>query len=243
MTGIREHPVRDIEDFINGFKEFRDTFWEGQDPLYRELARGQHPNALVIACCDSRVDPALLTGSRPGDLFVVRNVANLVPPFAPDAGLHGVSAALEFGVLSLEVRNIIILGHSGCGGIRALMEDRGDTGHFVGRWMSIAHGARDSVRARLGHHPLEKQCAACERAGILLSLENLTGFPFVRQRLDAGLLSLHGWYFDMRAGELSSYDARSGRFLPLVNHDVCAAHDFDGAPGGHATFPAPPEPQ
>jgi carbonic anhydrase len=155
----------------------------------------------------------------PGELFVVRNVANLVPPYEPDAGYHGVSAALEYAVCFLKVTHIIVLGHSQCGGIEGLMKDPVDCpGEFISRWVSIAAPARAEVQQRLAGKPVEVRKRACEQAALLLSLDNLLTFPWLRQRAEQGELFLHGWYFDLVRGELLSYEARSGTFRPLVQH-------------------------
>lgn len=209
--------MEDIAKLIAGFRRFQKNYFRGDTELFDQLKEGQQPITLVIACSDSRVDPALLLDCAPGDLFVVRNVANLVPPYEPDAGYHGVSAALEYAVRSLRVPHIIVLGHSQCGGIAGLMEGAGDgPGEFLGRWVNIAAAARDEVMQRLASKSPEVRARACEQASILLSLDNLLTFPWVRQRAEQGELLLHGWYFDMARGELSSYEADSGEFRPLV---------------------------
>lgn len=144
-------------------------------------------------------------------------MANLVPPCEVDVGHHGISAALEFGVCSLGVEHIIVLGHSQCGGIRALMEDSygAEEGGFIAEWMSIAEPAREKVRRELPHKPIDLQARACEQAAILLSLENLLSFPWIAQRVNNRTLSLHGWYFDMSQGELLGFDAVSQALIPL----------------------------
>jgi carbonic anhydrase len=144
-------------------------------------------------------------------------VANLVPPCENDSRHHGVSAALEYAVCHLEVEHIIILGHSGCGGIAALMHDipAGRPTEFIGPWVSIADRARDQVRSALAGKEPEKQNRACEQAAVLISLENLLTFPWIRQRVEAGTLLLHGWYFDICTGQLLSYDPESAAFEPL----------------------------
>lgn len=206
--------MRDVNKFISGFKRFQSD-WLGPDvSLFDNLRKGQSPGTMVIACSDSRVDPLFLTDSYPGDLFVVRNVANLVPPCEPDDGRHGVSAALEYAVCHLEVENIIVMGHSQCGGIKGLMEGVCACGDhsFIGNWVSIAQNAKEKVLAELPEKPMDMQASACERAAILLSLENLMTFPWVRERVEKGQLALHGWYFDLQAGTLSGYSASSRHF-------------------------------
>lgn len=209
--------MQDINKFIAGFKQFQRSYFGENQELFDKLKQSQQPRTLIISCCDSRVDPAILTRSEPGDLFVVRNVANLVPPCEVGGGHHGISAALEFGVCSLGVKHIIVLGHSQCGGIRALMEDSygSEEGGFISQWMNIAEPAREKVRRELPHKPFDLQARACEQAAILLSLENLLSFPWIAQRVSNGTLSLHGWYFDMSQGELLGYDAATQTLIPL----------------------------
>ncbi len=210
--------MQDINGFISGFKRFQDN-WLGSDKtLFNTLRKGQSPKAMLIGCSDSRVDPAILTDCAPGDLFIVRNVANLVPPCEPDAGHHGVSAALEYAVCHLEVEHIIVMGHSQCGGIRGLLDGVCGCGEhsFIGNWVGIAEDAKQKVLSELPDKPAEVQGHACERASILLSIENLMTFPWIRQRVEEGRLTLHGWYFDLQAGTLSGYSPDSGTFELLA---------------------------
>jgi carbonic anhydrase len=208
--------MEDIEKFIRGFQRFQKRYLS-EPETFNSLREGQHPGTLVIGCCDSRVDPALLTGCAPGELFVIRNVANLVPPCTPDAP-PGVSSAIEFAVCGLEVSRIIVLGHAKCGGIRALMTPRRltDETDFVGRWMRIADPVRQSVLQELHHKSADAQYKACELASILHSVENLLSYPWIKRRVEEGSLVLHGWYFDIDRGELLAYSPRRQEFLPLV---------------------------
>jgi carbonic anhydrase len=206
--------MTDIKKFITGFKRFRKSYFGQDQQLFGELKLGQKPTTLVIACSDSRVDPAIITDCEPGDLFVVRNVANLVPPYEKGRGLHGVSTALEFAVCSLKVENIIVLGHSQCGGIHALME--GTTGEFVPGWVNIARRAKERVLAELPKASSKEQLYACGEAAILVSLENLKTFPWLKARVESGDLELHGWHFDIETGELMAYVPSSGRFESLA---------------------------
>jgi carbonic anhydrase len=214
----------DVIQFITGFGRFQKKYFSATKGVYHQLRGGQRPKALVIACCDSRADPAIITDCDPGELFVVRNVANLVPPYEADGGVHGVSSALEFGVKTLKVEHIIVLGHALCGGITALMQGDVPTeqSEFIGPWMRIAARARSDVLARLGHKPFDAQVRACEKAAILTSLENLITFPWIEERVNAGSLTLHGWYFDLVHGALLGYDSDTGRFEPLVEAPVLA---------------------
>lgn len=206
--------MKDIDHFIAGFKRFQQHYFDQDEQRFAPLKQGQNPKVLVIGCSDSRVDPAILTGCAPGELFVVRNVANLVPPCEYDNHHHGVSAALEYAVCHLEVERIIVLGHSGCGGIGALMHgiSNGRSAEFIGPWVQIAERAKAQVLKELpGKEPV-KQSRACEQAAILVSLENLLTFPWIRERVESGSLLLHGWYFDISIGQLYSYSPGVGNF-------------------------------
>lgn len=209
-----QHPV--LTRLTAGFHRFQRQWFCKDHNLYEELREGQNPLAMVIACSDSRVDPVLLTDSHPGDLFVVRNVANLVPPYAPDKNYHGVSAALEYAVCHLHVRDIIVMGHAECGGIQSLLDGGTDEDEFLGIWMQVLHRARDIVNRLLPDaSPLQRR-RACEMWGIRVSLENLLTFPWIREAVDNDLLTLHGWYFDLDNGELLQLDPHSDDFYPLV---------------------------
>lgn len=211
--------MAEVKALIEGYRKFYARYYASGDPLYRELsAHGQSPKTLVIACSDSRVDPSIITKSGPGDIFVVRNVANLVPPYGPDvASLHGVSAALEFAVRILEVKHIVILGHSDCAGIAALLEPgKTDNTDFIGLWVNIAAKAREKTLSERQPDECPREVQhRCEKESILLSLSNLTGFPWVRTRVKAGTLTLHGWYFSMNDGRLLEYDPGQGAFVPI----------------------------
>ncbi|HKL25598.1 MAG TPA: carbonic anhydrase [Desulfuromonadales bacterium] len=204
----------DIEAFIAGFKRFQKNWLGSDQTLFDSLRQGQSPKAILIGCSDSRVDPAILSDCAPGDLFVVRNVANLVPPCEQDSGLHGVSAALEYAVCHLEVEHIIVMGHSQCGGIKGLMEGICECSEhsFIANWVGIAQKAKERVLQEFPGKPEEMQIQACERASILLSLQNLMTFPWIERRVEDGQLALHGWYFDLQAGTLSGYSPASGHF-------------------------------
>jgi carbonic anhydrase len=222
--------VADIATFVAGFERFQEKYFAGDDSVYTRLRQGQKPHALVISCCDSRADPGMLMGAGPGDIFVVRNVANLVPPYRNEAEMPGIRADIEFAVKSLNVEHIIILGHSGCGGIRALMDGEGVTKsnfEFIGAWVNIASAARERVMRELAGESDAVKARACERWAIALSLDNLLSFPWIGDRVEAGTLALHGWYFDIDAGELLAYSRETSSFAPLVAKT--AAVQTDGA--------------
>ncbi|TAJ77742.1 MAG: carbonic anhydrase [Gallionellaceae bacterium] len=205
-----------IEKLVAGFKQFRSHNYEEHRALFERLAKqGQSPKTIVVGCCDSRVDPAIVTNCDPGDLFIIRNVANLVPPYEISGNYHGTSAALEFGVCNLEVENIIVLGHAQCGGVRALMNwapGSEPQDGFISGWMKIARNARNRVLSRMQGEPIAAQALACELEAIKVSLDNLLTFPWILERVAQKKLALHGWYFDMGRGELLRYNPDSNRF-------------------------------
>jgi carbonic anhydrase len=205
-----------MDELMEGYRRFRAETWARERDRFEALAeRGQSPRALVVACSDSRVDPQMVFSAAPGELFVVRNVANLVPPYQPDAAYHGTSAALEFAVRVLQVRHVVVLGHALCGGVRALLEGPPPgTEDFVAPWMGIARGARDRVLLRCEGVSDEERQEAGEREVVRLSLENLMTFPWIREAVDEGRLRLHGGHFGIRSGRLYMLGA-SGKFAPV----------------------------
>ena len=191
-----------INRLIAGFKSFRKTHYDEQPEFYRSLVeKGQSPEVMVIACSDSRVDPSLMTKAEPGELFIVRNVANLVPPYESDRHEHGTSAAIEFAVRDLGVKHIIVLGHSHCSGIKCLCMGDAEVGNreFIHDWISIVEEARDDNLEG------EIQLRHVERQAIKVSLKNLLSFPWVKSQVEDGSLTLHGWCFDLEAGELLAH--------------------------------------
>jgi carbonic anhydrase len=205
------------ERLVAGYRAFRETRLPIEQDRYRALADdGQRPEIMVIGCSDSRVSPEVIFDARPGELFVLRNVANLVPPYLPTGHVHGVSAALEFAVLALRVKHIVVLGHARCGGIRAYAEaaEPLSPGDFVGRWMALIAPAAEAVGGQ-GGRPLEGYLAALEQASIARTLENLMTFPCVRILNAKRRLTLHGAYFDVATGILSARDPATGRFEPV----------------------------
>jgi carbonic anhydrase len=207
-----------LDKLVQGFRGYRDGSYEKSRPLISDLvARGQRPEVAVVACSDSRVDPAILFQSDPGDLFMVRNVANLVPPMEEEGTFHGTSAALEFAVIGLEVKHLVVLGHAHCGGIRLMMDPQpeGTAFSFVTPWVSMLAAAHRRVLATMGQADDAARIRACEQNAVLVSLENLTTFSWVRERVQSGVLQLHGWYVDIAIPELSAYNWESRSFIPL----------------------------
>lgn len=210
--------MADVTKFISGIENFRQQHFGENAELATDLLAGQKPQALLIGCCDSRVDPALLTECAPGDLFVLRNIANLVPPYKKDNDYHGVSSSIEYAVCYLKVTDIIVLGHSHCGGIGALMQsvEGQEEGEFISKWVNIAAPARDKVLREMAGADAEKQARACEKEAILVSLKNLLTFPWVKDRTARGQLTLHGWYYNIGSGQLKHYNPLNGAFEVLV---------------------------
>lgn len=206
-------------DLIDGFHRFREEHFADDDALYKQLVQdGQTPKILVVACCDSRVDPALVLDCAPGDLFVIRNVANLVPPAeSRSGGRHGTSAALEYGVRVLGVEHIIVLGHAHCGGIRSLLTGggAGEQASYINSWMRVAEEAQKKVEKKIPDASFEERERACEQQAILSSLENLMTFEWISASVATGKLELHGWYFDIEHGQLLSYDPTTRDFLEV----------------------------
>jgi len=196
-----------IEKLIEGVRGFRATHFEQKPERLRSLVvGGQSPAVLVIACSDSRIDPALLTNAEPGDLFVVRNVANLVPPYVADGTARGTSAAIEFAVRDLGVKHLIVLGHSRCGGIQALIDHNGGKPlgrDFIAPWVNmVAHVCAQVPRGPDFSTNPERRARHIEQRAILASLRNLHDFPWIAERVDAGTLDVRGWWFDLEHGEL-----------------------------------------
>jgi carbonic anhydrase len=202
---------------IDGYGAFASGRLQSEQDRYRELAEhGQTPEIMVIGCCDSRVSPEVIFDARPGELFVVRNVANLVPPYETDGKYHGVSAALEFGVGVLKVKHIVILGHAHCGGVRAFAEGAEpiSPGDFVGRWMSLMAPATAKVGPRESMSQPE-YLERMEKASIVNTLDNLMTFPRLRKLIERGEVMPHGAYFGVAKGELSVLDRATGEFRPV----------------------------
>lgn len=217
MTHDTTHNDPIIQRLLEGHRGFYERYLDSSFAEYRnEASQGQSPHTMIISCSDSRVSPSIITNSGLGELFQVRNVANLVPPYESDQSTHhGTSAALEFAVLSLQVQHIILLGHSSCGGIRALIEEAQTIlspeveCSFILPWMDIVRPAKEKTASL----PPEKRQRACEEEAIKISLTNLLSFPWIATRVQQGTLALHGWHFDIPSGELTLYDRTQDRFI------------------------------
>jgi carbonic anhydrase len=202
------------QHLIDGYRTFASERLPTEQSRYRELSeRGQSPEVMVIGCCDSRVSPEAIFDAGPGELFVVRNIANLVPVYQPDEGAHGVSAALEYAVNVLRVKHIVVLGHAQCGGIRAFIDkiEPLSPGDFIGKWMAMFIKPGEVVEQR-DHETMQKFVERIEKAAVFRSLENLMTFPFVKTQAASGALSVHGAYFGVAEGSLFVLDPATKEF-------------------------------
>lgn len=215
---MTHRPSPELDRLLEGYARFRNTGWTSNRERWATLKDGQQPGVMVIACSDSRVDPAQIFDVNPGEIFVVRNVAAMVPPFETTPGHHGVSAALEFAVQVLQVQEIVVMGHGMCGGCKAALtrELHGTEpgkGGFIADWIALLDDAREEVVA---HHGVEGRAAerAMEQAGVRASLANLRTFPCVREKERDGSLNLRGAFFAISDGVLHLLDEDTGRFAP-----------------------------
>ena len=203
---------------IDGYSAFRAERLPHEQQRFTQLAeQGQAPEIMVIGCCDSRVSPEVIFDARPGELFVARNIANLVPPYTPDGAQRAMSAALEFAVQALKVKHIVVLAHAQCGGIRAYAEEAEplSPGDFIGNWMSIIEPAAKAVGPR-GGRPFQDYVTALEQTSAVKTLDNLMTFPYVRRRVEAGEMHLHAAYFGVATGDLSVYDPAQKKFVRVA---------------------------
>ena len=206
--------MAEIEKLLEGYKVFYEkNFVLNDGDAFKDIQTSQSPKTLIIACCDSRVDPVILTNAKIGDIFVIRNIANLVPPYQPmwDSN-HGTSAAIEFAVNHLKVKHIVVMGHSNCGGIKALIDDDIDINKefsFITDWIRIAKKIKEDIPKDLTN---EEKYIFCEQAGIKVSLKNLMTFPFVKEKTQNKTLKLHGWYFSLKDGSLSTLNKEADKF-------------------------------
>ncbi|MEP7130809.1 MAG: carbonic anhydrase [Sphingomicrobium sp.] len=208
-----------LEQLIEGYRRFRETDWAHERERWSDLAEGQSPKVMILSCADSRVDPAQIFDARPGEMFVVRNIAALAPPYETSRGFHGVSAALEFAVAKLDVGEILVMGHGRCGGCAAALTGQFDDtppgeGHFIADWVRMLDDARDRVRAR--HTELDREAfLEMEREAVKVSLANLRTFPWIVEREAVERLSLHGAHFSIAEGRLYVLDEAEENFRPV----------------------------
>jgi carbonic anhydrase len=210
IAGSAAYDRRMPQRLLEGLQRFRrECFPKYREHYQRLVSDGQSPSTLFIGCADSRVVPDLLTDTLPGDLFVVRNVGNLVPPFETDAGFHGVSAGIEFAMMALQVKDIVICGHSHCGAIRALYNPPPADAPHMTKWLELARPAMIPSEAT------EDTLRRTEMRSIVLQLQNLMSFPMVRERVERGDVCLHGWFYVIEEGQVLGLDFATGEFNPL----------------------------
>jgi len=211
------------EQLVEGYEAFLLGRFEYEQGRFNRLAeKGQKPKVLLIGCADSRVSPEIIFDSGPGEIFVVRNVANLVPPYMPNDDLHGTSAALEFGVLALEVEHIVVMGHAHCGGVKAYAQSAADPNHaplspgdFIGKWITLIEPAAQKLGPCAAEEPLADYSERLAKASVIQGLANLRSFPYIASRETEGKLKLHGAYFGIAEGVLLALDETTGAFLPV----------------------------
>jgi carbonic anhydrase len=218
-----------LERLLKGFADFRLGYYREHLDLFEKLAtEGQSPKILIVGCSDARVDPGILTQTRPGDIFTVRNVAAMVPPaqIPPDERQHGTSAAIEFAVRGLGVEHIVILGHALCGGIAALVDGQSGTYasfDYLSTWTSIARDPRDQIVRELAGQPRDQILRAVEQACVVNSTHNLLSFPWIAEQVAAGKLVLHAWWFNLTEGQLYAFDVATASFEPVLGVQLSAA--------------------
>ena len=208
-----------LTQLIQGYLRFRSNDWERERSRWSQLAEGQSPRIMILSCADSRVDPAQIFDARPGEMFVVRNIAALAPPYETTRGYHGVSPALEFAVTQLKVEEILVMGHGLCGGCAAALTGQFDDtepgeGHFISDWVHMLDGASKLVRER--HHELDREAyTEMEQEAVKVSLANLRTFPWIAERERSGDLKLHGAHFSIAEGRLTMLDEAEENFRPV----------------------------
>jgi len=213
------------DELLQRLRRFHDDYFPGVQGQFQSLMQeGQHPTILFIGCSDSRLVPYLLTGTGPGEVFMVRNVGAFVPPHDGSAGYHGTAAAIEFAVLKLNVARIVVCGHSHCGGIRALYEEATPQATNLAAWLELGREAVLPVQVTA------EALRRTEQRSVVLQLERLMGYPMVRERVEAGRLTLHGWHYVIEDGEVHVFDVRSGSFLPASIAVHSGTGPFESAP-------------
>lgn len=221
-----------MDDLLQRLRRFQSDYFPSMREQFKQLVDdGQHPTTLFIGCSDSRLVPYMLTGSGPGELFVVRNVGALVPPFDGSRGHHGTTAAIEYAVLNLHVTNIIVCGHSHCGAMRALYDEIPAEAVNLGPWLDLAREAALPVRVS------EEALRRTEQRSVVLQLERLMAYPMVRQRVESGKIFLHGWHYVIENGVVEVFDVHSGRFIPASE----SSHSGTGPYVPHIPGPGEPD--
>lgn len=208
-----------IGKLVSGFRVFKSTtFQQKKDIIHHLVEQGQKPTTLLISCADLRLAPAELFATNPGELYVVSNVGGIAPKH-DSSGVHGILSAIEYAVTILEVENIIVLGHAKCDSVKMIMSEKSASGKGLSdsmkSWLSVASEARDAVRKEMSEKSEEEQCAACETESLIISLRNLTGYPYIAKRLKENKINIHAWHFDIENGEIMAFDPNTKFFEPI----------------------------
>lgn len=206
-----------MDKLYKGLHHFRESFFRREEEFFQRISSGQNPEVLFITCSDSRVDPNLVTQSRPGELFIVRNVGNIVPRYDAIRDKNSVAAALEYALKALKVKDIVICGHSNCGALQAMFSTNVRTPEYVHlqNWLSLASPLHDIMQQYYGARTKAVFARIAEEENVLLQLENIQTYPFIDEALQTGTLRLHGWYYDIGAGRVYAYNPESETFDPL----------------------------
>ena len=213
------------DDLLKRIRRFRTDYFPQHQGQFKELVeQGQHPTILFVGCSDSRLLPYMLTGSGPGELFIVRNVGALIPPYNGLHGLHGTAAAIEYAVLNLHVSHIVVCGHSHCGAMKALYEEISPEAHNLNAWLDLAREAALPVQVT------EEALRRTEQRSVVLQLERLMDYPMVRQRVEKRQIALHGWHFVIEEGEIHVFDVQSGKFVPASAAEHSGTGPYHDAP-------------
>ncbi|MDF1721207.1 MAG: carbonic anhydrase [Minwuia sp.] len=232
-----------LDQLLDGYQAFIEKGFASNADRYRQLeALGQSPSVMIIACADSRVDPATIFNAGPGELFIIRNVANVVPRYAPDGRAHGVSAALEFAIKVLKVSEIVVMGHAGCSGVKALLMDYEDTdgiGEFVVPWMASSHEILDRVMSHSAGHKVDTILGQMEEENIRLGLKNLMTFPWIADLVREGRVRLHGMHFGIAKGRLARLDPATDNFVTVERPEIPALKPAPTSHGSEAPAPGP----
>ena len=210
--------MKKVKLFEKGYKEFKRLNFKENELRFKKLVKeGQNPKALFIGCSDSRVMPSMITGSKPGELFIIRNIGNFVPPFSPDNDFHATAAAIEYAVSDLNISDIIVCGHSDCGAIKACFKEHKATQNNIHtvKWLQLGKPAIKSAQEFLSGEPLEAQRAFAEKVSVIYQLENLLTYPLLCERVEEKTLYLHGWYYNISDGSIEYFDDEAMEFKPL----------------------------
>jgi carbonic anhydrase len=211
-----------MDRLYKGILNFQRSYFKEEEEFFRRLSEGQSPEVMFVTCADSRIDPNLVTQSRPGELFIVRNVGNIIPPYGSIKDKNSVAAAIEMAVLDLKVKDIIICGHSNCGAMQSLYRDEKEVQSMphLKEWLQMADSVKELVLRHYAEANVEIRQRVTEEENVLLQLHNIQTYPFVRQALDQGILHIHGWYYNIATGSILSYNSTEDVFKPISEYDM-----------------------